>query len=56
MADYAVYSLLTPRRLHSNSQKQMCMHRRGLNYRKNIPPTASRPTVAEVAATIRTLM
>lgn len=52
----AVYSRLTPRRLRSNSQKQMCRHCRSLNYRKNIPPTARRPTAAEVAANIRTLM
>lgn len=32
------------------------MHRRSLNYRKNIPPTARRPTAPEVAANIRTLM
>ena len=35
----------------------MRTYRRGLNYRKNIPPpTARRPTVAEVVANIRTLM
>jgi hypothetical protein len=56
MADYTFYSRLTPRHLRSSTQKRMYTHRRGLNYRKNILPTARRRTAAEVAANIRTLM
>ena len=55
MADYAVHSHLTPHHPRSNFQKQMSMHRRGLNCPKNIPPTVRQPTAAEVAANIRTL-